>query len=367
MIFLSIPESDNTRMLPSISNLLISSPYTATAVQQPQPPPTQQQQSDPPILNLSPASPVLSLPSTPPHNAKSPSFLSLDDNRRYSTSPVLSPISSPSSSPYLNGIRYLSLGTNSNDTNPPLEGDDPPQRLRLPSPSLSSTSSSSSPISPKSLFNTNSPPWNNASNTRSTNKIAYHHSPSPSCSSTSSSVSFEDASCASIESSPSAEPLLQQQQQQQPSRRSNTTNNTVSPIPNTQIVFDSSGQPILKRRRGRPPTCNNNFEGGGWTFLTPTVWDIHVSEEQKERELKADQEILLKSKQQQQQQQQQQLQLLDESNMNDSMNAFTNSNMDTILQMPRKKRGRKPKTHIAGNSCFVWKDLTSTRSSSKQQ
>ena len=26
-----------------------------------------------------------------------------------------------------------------------------------------------------------------------------------------------------------------------------------------------------------------------------------------------------------------------------------------------KKRGRKPKTHIVGNSCFVWKDLTSTR------
>ncbi|KAG2235928.1 hypothetical protein INT48_008231 [Thamnidium elegans] len=270
-------------MLPSISNLLISSPYT----------------SDAPIVNLSPASPSLN---------------------EYTKSPL-----------------------------PPLEGDDPPQRLRLPS------------SSPKLPFNNNT--------TWSTSPILSQQSPSPSCSSTSS-ISFEDVSSVSNESSPSL-PTLEHFSTTTtttvaatPRSRNSSTSSTKpivspSPIPNTQIVFDSSGQPVLKRRRGRPPTCNNNFEGGGWTFLTPTVWDIHVSEEQKERELKADHDLLVRSKLQQQ------VHVLDDT-MSDSMNAFTNSNMDTLLQMPRKKRGRKPKTHIAGNSCFVWKDLTSTRSSAKK-
>ncbi|GAA5815089.1 hypothetical protein MFLAVUS_008595 [Mucor flavus] len=270
-------QKDNTRMLPSISNLLISSPYT----------------SDAPIVNLSPASPSLN---------------------EYTKSPL-----------------------------PPLEGDDPPQRLRLPS---------SSPQPPSFMNNTS---WN------ATSPILSHQSLSPSCSSTSS-ISFEDASSVSNESSPSLPTL--ENFPAAPKTRSNNNSSTKpivspSPIPNTQIVFDSSGQPVLKRRRGRPPTCNNNFEGGGWTFLTPTVWDIHVSEEQKERELKADHDLLARSKLQQQ------VHVLDDT-MSDSMNAFTNSNMDTLLQMPRKKRGRKPKTHIAGNSCFVWKDLTSTRSSAKK-
>lgn len=260
---------DNTRMLPSISNLLINSPYTSA-----------------PTVNLSPASPS--------------SF------SEYTKSSL-----------------------------PPLEGDDPPQRLRLPS------------SSPKPIFNT-SPSW--------TSPILTHQSPSPSSCSSTSSISFEDASSVSNESSPSLPTLEHFPKSSR--RRSSTTIVTPSPIPNTQIVFDSSGQPVLKRRRGRPPTCNNNFDGGGWTFLTPTVWDIHVSQEQKDRELKADNDMMAKSKLQ--------VHLVDDTSMNDSMNAFTDSNMDTLLQMPRKKRGRKPKTHIAGNSCFVWKDLTSTRSSAKK-
>ena len=314
-------------MLPSISNLLINSPYSS-------------KQSDPPTLNLSPASPVLSISSSPTQ----PSFLALD------ISPVLSPIASPSSSPYLNGIRYLSINKNNND--PPLEGDDPPQRLRLPSPSLQPISSPSSPVSPKSLFSPHNSTWNTTSPT----KPRIEHSRSPSCSSTTSSViSFDGgASCASSESFSSTTTTTT-------TKKLNDTT-TPPPVPNTQIVFDASGQPILKRRRGRPPTCNTNFEGGGWTFLTPTVWDIHISEERKERELKADQEIAKTRLQQQQQQNP----MVEDQIMNDSMNAFTDSNMDTLLQMPKKKRGRKPKTHIAGNSCFVWKDLTSTRSSNKK-
>ncbi|KAI9362678.1 hypothetical protein BD770DRAFT_381547 [Pilaira anomala] len=263
-------------MLPSISNLLINSPYTS-----------------PPTVNLSPASPS-------------------------------------------------SFSEYTKTSLPPLEGDDPPQRLRLPS------------SSPKPIFNTN-PTW--------TSPILTHPSPSPSPCSSTSSIS----SSVSNESSPSL-PTLEhfpkpsgRRSSISSSNSSSTTTPTIvspSPIPNTQIVFDSSGQPVLKRRRGRPPTCNNNFDGGGWTFLTPTVWDIHVSQEQKDRELKADNDIMAKSKLQ--------VHLIDDTTMNDSMNAFTDSNMDTLLQMPRKKRGRKPKTHIVGNSCFVWKDLTSTRSSAKK-
>ncbi|KAL0082935.1 hypothetical protein J3Q64DRAFT_1822980 [Phycomyces blakesleeanus] len=59
-----------------------------------------------------------------------------------------------------------------------------------------------------------------------------------------------------------------------------------------------SQPPALKRRRGRPPNLREPIWEGGWVFLAPTVWE---------------------------------------------------------------KRGRKPKHHIVGHSCFVWKELTSTR------
>ena len=106
-LLLSPNMKTHTTMLPSISNLLMDS-------------------NDPPTLNLSPASPIL-LPSTPPHSEKSPRYLTID---QYSISPILSPIDSPRSLP-------------------PLQGDDPPQRLRLPSPSPQPTS----PVSPKHMLN----------------------------------------------------------------------------------------------------------------------------------------------------------------------------------------------------------------------
>jgi hypothetical protein len=127
--------------------------------------------------------------------------------------------------------------------------------------------------------------------------------------------------------------------------------------PSTQIILSESGQPILKRRRGRPPSLREPALEGGWTFLTPTVWDVKnpPSEETQVQQV-------------QQAQQEQQLQQANtDSIMNGSMAAFTSSNMDMVLQMPRKKRGRKPKTHIVGNSCFVWKDITASRRSTKVQ
>lgn len=288
-------------MLPSISNLLGPS-------------------HEAPILNLSPPS---------PHH------LSIDGLRN------ISPLDSP--------------------FNIPLEGDDPPQRLRLPM-----SPQPSSPTSPKPLY-----------------KYAWPKlSPTPSSSSTSSSstASF-DVSSGSI--SPSLEHFSRSRTTSEDNycrrvtscsppveRQRSVSTSSAPPVPSTQIVFDSSGQPVLKRRRGRPPTKRNadNFDGG-WTFLTPTVWDVHVSEEQKEREIQADHKERLISEAQAQAaaMSNDYSAIQNDHSMNDAMAAFTNSNMDTVLNMPRKKRGRKPKTHIIGNSCFVWKDLTSTRSTPVKQ
>ncbi|KAI8143955.1 hypothetical protein BJV82DRAFT_610008 [Fennellomyces sp. T-0311] len=128
-----------------------------------------------------------------------------------------------------------------------------------------------------------------------------------------------------------------QQQQQPPSPAPRPM-----PPPTTQILISpTTGQPILKRRRGRPPSNREPVNEGGWTFLTPTVWDVKQPPVQHESpEPKTEQ--------------------------HEMMAAFSSSNMDTVLQMPRKKRGRKPKTQLAGNSCFVWKELPSTRSPSKK-
>ncbi|KAF1800031.1 hypothetical protein V8B55DRAFT_1543830 [Mucor lusitanicus] len=116
-----------------------------------------------------------------------------------------------------------------------------------------------------------------------------------------------------------------------------------------------------KRKRGRPPNATRpeTKNGSNWTFIKPTVWDV---------------------KQQQQQQQQQQRspspnsfhqntpQFLTETTavMADGINTFTSTNMDMALSIPKKKRGRKPKKQMAGNSCFVWRDLTAPRGANKK-
>ncbi|KAI8639733.1 hypothetical protein BD408DRAFT_420820 [Parasitella parasitica] len=130
---------------------------------------------------------------------------------------------------------------------------------------------------------------------------------------------------------------------------------------------DEYPHPIFgpKRKRGRPPNAARPEarDGSSWTFIKPTVWDV---------------------KKQQQQQQQPKKQHLQHSSapnslqntpqfltettavMADGINTFTSTNMDMALSIPKKKRGRKPKRQMAGNSCFVWRDLTAPRGANKK-
>lgn len=205
----------------------------------------------------------------------------------HSLSPNLTPLQPPSPLPAM-----LAL--------PPLQGDDPPRRLQR-HPSISSIASTSPKPAFNSLWTYSAPSSPNPSN----RSLSPSPSPSPSPSSL-----------------PAQEP----------------------PASSTQIILSESGHPILKRRRGRPPNIREPTLEGGWTFLTPTVWDVNHPQQ-------GTTSTTLPS--------------TSDSVMNGSMAAFTSSNMDMVLQMPRKKRGRKPKTHIVGNSCFVWKDITAARRSTK--
>jgi hypothetical protein len=74
-----------------------------------------------------------------------------------------------------------------------------------------------------------------------------------------------------------------------------------------------------KRRRGRPRNTTQPAKQNDFTFIQPTVWDVNHQIQPKK-----------------------------------------------ASDIPKKKRGRKPKQQFTGNSCFVWKDLTSPRSPNKK-
>ncbi|KAF7730830.1 hypothetical protein EC973_001348 [Apophysomyces ossiformis] len=301
-----------TTTLPPISQLLA---YTR---------PTIRTSSPPLVFRLSPPS-----PNTP----KSPSDFYLKRPLSATTSPLLSPIDplSPRSTcttlqPHSPFPPSLSPSPSIDDTSsPPLQGYDPPRPLvRHPSPH------------PQPLFN-KLPTW--AKTSPDPQQQEQHQQaapPSSTCSSLQAAPRLSSVSPTLSSTRPAADkPASQPQPQQLP--------------PSTQILFTESGQPILKRRRGRPPSTREPVWEGGWTFLTPTVWDVNSSQQQPStKPLPPPSQV-------------------DVSGHAGSMAAFTDANMDTVLQMPRKKRGRKPKTHIAGNSCFVWRELTVTRSPNRKR
>ncbi|KAI9261475.1 hypothetical protein BDA99DRAFT_511455 [Phascolomyces articulosus] len=57
----------------------------------------------------------------------------------------------------------------------------------------------------------------------------------------------------------------------------------------------------------------------------------------------------------------------EEPRRNKGLNTFTSTRMDSTLSIPKKKRGRKPKVQLAGNSCFVWRDLTARRGANRKR
>ncbi|KAI9278984.1 hypothetical protein BDA99DRAFT_493689 [Phascolomyces articulosus] len=287
--------------LPSISNLL-----NDTSSHHPL--------SPPPAFHLSPpSSSSLSFPSP---------TIAPNDNNTLNIPHISTPALSPSTS-------CISLLSPRMEELPPLQGYDPPVRKLSGTPIIA--------------------PWSNDSSNNSSTVIMTTP-PSPPDSSSS--------SCSSIPSSPPSHTYQKQQQQQQhlpsPPPSSMVTQQkqqrprpqplskpSIQQQPTAQILISpTTGQPILKRRRGRPPSNREPVNDGGFTFLAPVTWAVQQPPEQEQApEPKTDQ--------------------------HEMMAAFSSSNMDTVLQMPRKKRGRKPKTQLAGNSCFVWKELPTTRSTKK--
>ncbi|GAA5795753.1 hypothetical protein HPULCUR_001115 [Helicostylum pulchrum] len=294
-------------------------------------------------------------------------YLKSPNNSYNRLSPMLSPIDSYASS--INSISSPNLSATTTPQSPlpsmlslpPLQGDDPPRRLQRHS------SISSSLSSPKQSFNSlwtsSAPPSPNPQQLNSPS--LYPTSPSlyPQ---TSPSLYPQQDTFSPLSPIPKLQfqpthttltpspPPPPQQQQPPTSPMMLSSSRSTSPaeqplLPSTQIVLNESGQPVLKRRRGRPPSTREPALEGGWTFLTPTVWDVNNPQQQRPAASTSSNTATSVA----------------DSVMNGSMAAFTSSNMDMVLQMPRKKRGRKPKTHIVGNSCFVWKDITASRRSTK--
>lgn len=217
-------------------------------------------------------------------------------------SPMASPALSSTKSPSISSIGSISPMSMKLSEFPPIHGDDPPRRL---------VHSPSRPSAYHQSFH------HQHSFYKRHQDDVHHHDPPPAIV-ISPSTTTPKAEITTV-TSPRPAPVP-------------------APPPCTQILISpTTGQAILKRRRGRPPTRSPGYDEGGWTFLSPTVWDVTPSSTQPSNS--------------------------QPDEMADAMAAFTSATMDTVLPMPKKKRGRKPKHHFQGNSCFVWKEITPTRHS----
>ncbi|KAI8373401.1 hypothetical protein EDC96DRAFT_425584, partial [Choanephora cucurbitarum] len=109
-----------------------------------------------------------------------------------------------------------------------------------------------------------------------------------------------------------------------------------------------------KRKRGRPPNASRPEmqADSNFTFVKPTVWDVKQQNHQEEPH-----SISHASNTPH---------FAESTVLSEGINTFTATNMDMALNIPKKKRGRKPKKQLAGNSCFVWRDLTAPRGANKK-
>ncbi|CDH52789.1 predicted protein [Lichtheimia corymbifera JMRC:FSU:9682] len=353
-----------TTTLPSISHLLNGHPSSS--------PPLPPRLQTTPAFNLSPASPVSSHPPSSP-----PSLISSIHSPQSSNNDLLHPLSVNGSSPLLSPVDSCKSPLTANaslsprsmpaasvsvvDDLPPLQGYDPPVRK------FSSTNTLHPP--------TQIAPWSSRDHTHNTTTTTLHVSPPPASpvmnttSSRNNSITSNSSNSNMLSlPSPAMSPCQEKKQPSRSMRQQQQQQSSTPAPPSTQIIISPTGQPILKRRRGRPPSNREPQQEGGWTFLTPTVWDVKQTATPVIGTCasKAEGSNVSSSTTTTPSSTNGTLPSAGENNdMQGSMAAFTSSTMETVLQMPRKKRGRKPKTHIEGNSCFVWRDLPCTRSPSR--
>lgn len=119
-----------------------------------------------------------------------------------------------------------------------------------------------------------------------------------------------------------------------------------------------------KRKRGRPPNASRPEiqTDSNWTFVKPTVWDVkqtHQKHNIDTNNINNNGDRFTNNHNTPQF-------YTENTVMSDGINTFTTTNMDMALSIPKKKRGRKPKKQLAGNSCFVWRDLTAPRGANKK-
>ncbi|KAI8374358.1 uncharacterized protein BYT42DRAFT_606287 [Radiomyces spectabilis] len=204
------------------------------------------------------------------------------------------------------------------------------------------------------------------------------------CRSLSNASTSSQSSVRTFPSLSSTPPILQQRRLSDPpvfhsdlssfisSHRPHST--SPSPCLSPRIPESCNAPFVTKRKRGRPPNAQRNVsQRDNWTFVTPTVWDVKRKEEEPPQDNKATippessnhQMMVLMWPTEKHATGDEDDNKLQSSNT--SLNTFTNTRMDTTLTMPKKKRGRKPKMQLAGNSCFVWRDLTARRGANRKK
>ncbi|SAL97344.1 hypothetical protein [Absidia glauca] len=189
----------------------------------------------------------------------------------------------------------------------------------------------------------------------------------------------------------SASPSLSSRQQLYPSVSTSSSSSSSA----TSATSATSADPVVKRRRGRPPNTNRQVQRDHWTFVTPTVWDVkHTQLPDHHLDSPPDStyspplissDSILSSSDSgataASMDSKNGVMLVlwphddpnhtngpgggDKTDIHYNLNTFTSTRMDATLTMPKKKRGRKPKNQLAGNSCFVWRDLTARRGANR--
>ncbi|KAI7859439.1 hypothetical protein BDC45DRAFT_564248 [Circinella umbellata] len=138
---------------------------------------------------------------------------------------------------------------------------------------------------------------------------------------------------------------------------------------------------VAKRKRGRPPNASRQVsQRDCYTFVTPTVWEVKQKQHINDKHYNNDNNnhhhhhdnsynnVSMNNNDNNHSDGNMTVLLWpEEPRRTKGMNTFTSTRMDSTLSIPKKKRGRKPKVQLAGNSCFVWRDLTARRGANRKR